>query len=156
VTRGIATALVVALAGAIGAAVADAGEQAAPTPRCFGAAARDPQAPCVNRALNRTAVPSPYAAALEPSEPCEPIERASPAACAFGAPGRRARTSVALLGDSHSTHWRAALAFLARKRQWHGVSINRNLCPFTLARTTSHARCKGWTRGVLRWLRNHP
>ncbi|HEV7808499.1 MAG TPA: SGNH hydrolase domain-containing protein [Solirubrobacteraceae bacterium] len=154
--RRVAAVLVAVLAGAIGAAVAAAGERATPTPACFGAAARDPQAPCVNRALNRTAIPSPYAAPLEPSEPCERIERASPPACAFGTPGRKARTSVVLLGDSHSTHWRAALAFVARRRRWHGVSINRNLCPFTLARTNRHDRCKGWTRGVLRWLRNHP
>jgi SGNH domain-containing protein len=156
VTRRIATALAAVLAAAIGVAVADAGERAVPTPACFGAAARDPRAPCVNHALSRTAIPSPYAAPLEPSEPCERIERAAPPACAFGTPRRTARTSVALLGDSHSTHWRAALAFLARRRQWHGVSINRNLCPFTLARTNHHDRCKGWTRGVLRWLRNHP
>lgn len=128
----------------------------APTPECFGAAARDPDKPCVNNALNRIAIPSPFDAPLEPSEPCERISRAFPPACAFGVPGRKARTTVALLGDSHSTHWRAAVAYVARRRRWHGVSMNRNLCPFTLARTNSHERCKGWTRGALRWLRNHP
>ena len=102
------------------------------------------------------AIPSPYDAPLEPSEPCEPIDQSSPPACSFGPPRKQALRSIALAGDSHSTHWRAAIAYLARKRQWHGISINRNLCPFTLARTTSHERCKGWTRGVLRWLRNHP
>jgi len=135
---------------------AAAGRIHAGTPACFGAAARDPQRPCSNHELDRTAIPSPYDAPLEPSEPCEPIERAQPSACSFGLSRERARRSVALAGDSHSTHWRAAIAYLARRRQWHGVSINRNLCPLTLARTTSHERCKGWTRGVLRWLRNHP
>ena len=131
-------------------------QAAAAYPACFGAASRDPQRPCSNPALSRTAIPSPYDAPLEPSEPCEPIDRSSPPACSFGPPRVRARRSVALAGDSHSTHWRAAIAYLARKRQWHGISINRNLCPFTLARTTSHERCRGWARGVLRWLRNHP
>lgn len=124
--------------------------------RCFGAAARDPERPCVNPELNRKVIPSPEDAPLQPSEPCERIERSEPPACAFGPPRRRSVRSVALIGDSHSTHWRAALAHVARKRRWHGISINRNLCPFTLARTTHHDRCKGWTGGVLRWLRNHP
>ena len=79
-----------------------------------------------------------------------------PPACAFGTPAAKAETTVALLGDSHSTHWRAAIAYLARKRQWHGVSMNRNLCPFTLARAKRYDRCKGWTRGALRWLGKHP
>jgi hypothetical protein len=126
------------------------------TPPCFGAAARDPAVPCVNRALNRIAIPSPYDAPLEPSEPCTRIERTSPPACAFGAPASMSARSVALMGDSHSTHWRAAIAYLARERRWHGVSLNRSLCPFTLAMTTHRARCRGWTRGALRWLRNHP
>jgi hypothetical protein len=126
------------------------------TPPCFGAASRDPATPCVNNALNRVAIPSPYDAPLEPSEPCQRIERIFPPACAFGTPAAKAETTVALLGDSHSTHWRAALAYVARRRRWHGVSMNRNLCPFTLARTKRHDRCKGWTRGALRWLRNHP
>jgi len=128
---------------------------AAAMPECFGAAARDAERPCSNPALDRMAIPSPDDALLEPSEACARIEQ-SPPACSFGPPAKTAIRSVALAGDSHSTHWRAAIAYLARKRQWHGVSINRNLCPFTLARTTSHERCKGWTRGVLRWLRNHP
>jgi hypothetical protein len=125
-------------------------------PACFGAASRDPAAPCVNNALNRVAIPSPYDAPLERSEPCNRIEHIFPPACAFGTPGATATTTVALLGDSHSTHWRAAVAYVARRRRWHGVSMNRNLCPFTLARTKRHGRCKGWTRGALRWLRNHP
>ena len=131
------------------------GERGAPMPKCFGAAARDPERPCVNPKLNRIAIPTPFQAPLEPSEPCARIRPAEPPACAFGPPRSDARRSVALIGDSHATHWRAALAYVARKRRWHGISINRNLCPFTLAKTTSHDRCKGWTRGVLRWLRNH-
>jgi len=143
-------------AGAADGPSVDAGARAAATPACFSAAARDPERPCANPALNRTAIPSPYDAPIEPSEPCERIERSSPPACSFGPARKQARRTVALAGDSHSTHWRAAIAYLARRRQWHGVSINRNLCPFTLARTTNHERCKGWTRGVLRWLRDHP
>src|SRR5215218_7782855 len=60
---------------------------------CFGAAARDLEKPCVNRALSFTAVPSPYNAPLEPSAPCTPIQT-SLAACAFGVPRRRAAATV--------------------------------------------------------------
>ena len=143
----------VVVAGALAALVVDGAR--GDVPRCFGAAARDPLAPCVNPQLTRTAIPAPADAPLQTSEPCVRIERATPPACAFGTPAKTAKTSVALLGDSHATHWRAALAYVARKRRWHGVSINRNLCPLTLARTRNPERCKGWTRGVLRWLRNH-
>jgi hypothetical protein len=125
---------------------------------CFGAAARDFEKPCMNRALSFTAVPSPYDAPLEPSAPCTPIQT-SLAACAFGVARRRAAATVALIGDSHSTHWRAALAVVAAARRWHGVSINRDNCPFTVAKTPRRAgknRCAGWTRRVVAWHRAHP
>ena len=131
---------------------------AARTPPCFGAAARDPEAPCVNNALNRVAIPSPYDAPLEPSEPCERIARIVPARVRVrDAAGREVRdersrcsaTVMRRIGGRPSRTSRAGAS-------WHGVSINRNLCPFTLARTNRHERCKGWTRGALRWLRNHP
>lgn len=76
--------------------------------------------------------------------------------CAFGVPRQNATSTVALIGDSHSTHWRAALAVVAGTKRWHGVSINRNSCPFISARSPASARCRGWTGSVLRWLRAHP
>jgi hypothetical protein len=130
--------------------------RAAATPPCFGAAARDPENPCVNRELNLTATPTPFDAPLQPSAPCTPIGHVSPRACAFGAPRRAAVSSVALLGDSHATAWRAAAAVVADDRRWHGVSITRNSCPFTFATTPGEGRCKGWVGSVLRWLRKHP
>jgi len=60
------------------------------------------------------------------------------------------------MGDSHSTHWRAALAVVAAAKRWHGVSINRNNCPFTFAITPGTGRCAGWAGSVVRWLRAHP
>jgi hypothetical protein len=124
-------------------------------PPCFGAAARDPEKPCVNRRLTFTAIPSPYDAPLEPSARCEPIDGVQPDACSFGPPRSKAVSSVALLGDSHATAWRAAVEVVAEANRWHGVSITRNNCPFTYARTPGKGRCKGWSGSVLRWLRNH-
>jgi hypothetical protein len=131
--------------------------RAAPTPRCFGAAARDRENPCtVARALRFVAVPTPYDAPLEPSAPCRPIASATPPACWFGAARAGAVSSVALLGDSHARSWRAAVAVVAHTKDWHGVSLDRHECPFTFAITPHVAGCRGWARRVVRWLRKHP
>ncbi len=129
--------------------------RAAASPKCFGAAARDAENPCVNRKLNLTAIPTPFNAPLEPSAPCKPIERASPSACAFGPSAKKAVSSVALLGDSHAMSWRAAVAVVADAKRWHGISITRNSCPYTFARTPGKGRCKGWSGSVRRWLKAH-
>jgi hypothetical protein len=147
------TALVaLACAGAVAVAIAPP-ELAFATPACFGAAARDPQNPCVNR--SRTVIPNVYDAPLQPSAPCDPIRGVSPAACSFGPPRAKAVWHVALLGDSHATAWRAAVAVVADANRWHGVSITRDNCPFTFARTPGKGRCKGWADRVRRWLGRH-
>lgn len=148
----------VALAGAMGSGRADARDaepSAAAGLSCFGAAARDPEHPCVNRKLSFVAIPAPYDAPLEPSAPCEPIEDVTPQACAFGPRASKSVSSVALLGDSHATAWRAAAAVVADAMRWHGISITRDTCPFTYAKTRAGKRCKGWPGSVRRWLQAH-
>jgi hypothetical protein len=101
-------------------------------------------------------VPSPEEALLQPSASCTPVRSLFPKVCAFGPPKETASSGVALMGDSHSTHWRAALAVVARRRNWFGLSINRNDCPFTYAtRTPGKGACRGWARSVVAWLRAH-
>ncbi len=146
--------LAAALAGATQAGSSPAA--AAGAPACFGAVARDQLNGCVNPALNFTAIPSPSDAVLEPSAPCALIQATAPEVCAFGVAQGQAAATVALMGDSHSTHWRAALAVVAAERRWHGVSINRNNCPFTFAVTPGKGRCRGWSGSVVRWLQRHP
>jgi hypothetical protein len=153
--RRVCAAMAGVLALGAGSAVPIAAGDAAKTPPCFGAAARDPEKPCVNRRLAFTAIPSPYDAPLEPSAHCEPIEGTQPNACSFGPRRAAAGGSVALLGDSHATAWRAAVEVVARANRWHGVSITRDSCPFTYAHTPGKGRCKGWPGSVLRWLRAH-
>ncbi len=121
---------------------------------CFGAAARDPEEPCVNRKLDFVAIPSPRDALLQPSAPCRLIQR-RPEVCGFGVGRKVAAPSVALVGDSHAVHWRAALAVVARKERWRGVTIYRSGCPFSVAKRPT-VRCGGWVRRVLRWLTDHP
>src|SRR3954447_6171995 len=80
-----------------------------PSPRCFGAAARDRAHPCSNAALRTAVVPTPRAARRLPNAPCDFVRAGVPFVCAFGTPADQAQRTVALLGDSHAVHWRAAL-----------------------------------------------
>ena len=49
---------------------------------------------------------------------------------------RDARQTVALIGDSHAVHWRAALQHVFKVHRWRGITIYRSQCPFTAARTS--------------------
>jgi hypothetical protein len=130
-----------------------------PPPRCFGAAARAPRHRCENPHLRLAIVPSPIDAAIEPNAPCRPLERVGLVApCGFGIdPAVR---SLALIGDSHAEHWRAAVEAVAEGEGRQGVSITRTSCPLTTARTElpepGRTDCARWNRAVPRWLAKHP
>lgn len=131
-------------------------------PACFGAAARDYEHPCSNPALKRTVVPAPADAVIQTNAPCTLIEqRGVLLACTFGARPSQAAGTIALIGDSHASHLRAALDVVALAKGWRGVSITRASCPFTRAATadvvtpTARARCARWKRDVSRWLSKH-
>ena len=124
-------------------------------PRCFGAASRDAAAPCRNAALADLVTPSPDAALLEPSEPCQPV-LVTPPVCTFGVPWGRSTDAFALVGDSHAVHWRAALTTVARRADWTGYSLTRSTCPYTLPVKASGGRCAGFAQSVLDWLTQHP
>ena len=129
-------------------------------PKCFGAAARDAANPCENPKLKYSVVPSPAAAAGRPNAPCTITAVTPMTICEFGVPRRKATATIALVGDSHAGHWRAAVAVTARRRGWHGISITRSGCP--LSRTVKELRrqliqpCIAWNRTVPRWLARHP
>ena len=126
-------------------------------PRCFGAAARASER-CANPALRLSVTPTPAQAPLETSSPCTPAPASVPPACAFGAPA--AAASVALLGDSHSVHWRAPLDVVAHAQRWRGVSLYHSRCPFTAAYSTlppaGATACQQWKLDVRHWLVEHP
>lgn len=128
-------------------------------PRCFGAASRDAAHPCHNAALDRSVAPTPARARRLPNARCEPVRVEVPFVCAFGAPAEAART-VALIGDSHAVHWRAALGPVAEAEGWHGVSLTRAGCPLSAARPILPQRllpdCLRWRRAVPAWLGEHP
>jgi hypothetical protein len=129
---------------------------------CFGAAARNPLVPCVDLTLRLTVFPTPDDAVLEPWSPCTPQPFAGLMyPCAFGAGGSQKPAAIALIGDSHAGHWRAAIDVVARAAGAPAVSITRTGCPLSKAEVVMATRdqaatCRRWNRDVLTWLAQHP
>ena len=130
--------------------------------RCFGAASRDRSKPCRNPKLARAVVPTPDNAVITPNIPCTPLKQIGLVIpCEFGVPAPDARTNVALIGDSHAAHWRAALEIVAQTAKWRGISVTRSGCPYTraVARLDPASRrqsCVRWNQEVPRWLAANP
>jgi hypothetical protein len=130
-------------------------------PRCFGAAARDLRRPCVNRRLRLVVTPTPDEAALIPNLACTRLALSEVLdQCVFGVAAADARETIAMIGDSHAAHWRAAVAVVARARRWRVLEIARPHCPLSLAVPDSgepiSSDCGRWNREVIAWLREHP
>ena len=129
-------------------------------PRCFGAASRDPMKPCSNRALRLMVVPTPLEAANRPNSPCRFTQTRPFHVCAFGVPRAKATDTIALVGDSHASHWRAGLDVVAHANGWYGLSITRSGCPFSQTvkelRKPLIAPCVRWNRQLPRWFAKHP
>jgi hypothetical protein len=116
----------------------------------------------VNPALRLQVVPTPAEARARGNLACG-LSRFDGALhlCGFGVRPAHARETVALVGDSHASHWRAALDVVARRRGWAGISLAHAACPLS---TTIYAalpspdrgRCLAWNRQVRRWLAAHP
>src|SRR3954466_12598771 len=126
-------------------------------PHCFGAAARGPGT-CANPALRLRVTPTPQDAPLQTSSPCTPVPASVPETCTFGAPDLT--PTVALLGDSHSVHWRAPLDIVAKAQRWRGITLYRSSCPFTAGYSTlipeQAAACQQWKADVRAWFAQHP
>ncbi len=129
--------------------------------RCFGAASRDPLRRCVNGKLRTAIVPPPEDAIFSQNSPCTPLSfEGVLGPCEFGVPAGSARGTVALVGDSHASHWRAALEVVAQRKRWRGVSITRSGCPLMFAVTqlkpARRAECIQWNGQVPEWFAKHP
>lgn len=132
-------------------------------PSCFGAAARDRVVPCTNPGLRLTVRPAPEDALIAPNAPCVQATAltAVPFVCAFGArPGETTGETIALLGDSHAAHWRAALDPVARATGRPGLSVTRSSCPYsplpTLLPEPARSQCLRWVAAIPRWFTAHP
>ena len=130
-------------------------------PSCFGAAARDAAHPCRDARLAKKVVPTPADARERPNAPCTITEKQGTVqVCAFGARAGKATGTIALVGDSHASHWRAALAPIARKNGWRGLSLTHTSCPFSKAERKLEepirSRCALWKRQLTAWFHRHP
>ena len=138
----------------------EAGAASAKQPRCFGAPSRDTVKPCRNPALDLKVFPTPDDALLYPNAECEPEYGSVPYQCRFGEPADQANGTVALLGDSHATHWRGALLKVAEEYGWHGISMTRSGCTFSTAEPVLPGKlkqeCIDWREQVYTWFTQHP
>ena len=159
--RRLTLSVAVALAGVAAGTLATTDTGAQSEPPCFGAAARDPATPCSNPDLRFRVIPSPTFAPILPNAPCTPIRsRSQPNVCWFADSRAAAKSSIALLGDSHASAWRGAVAVTARALHAHGLTIRHSSCAFTMA-TRAAAKsdqkaCARWVNSVLRWFVRHP
>lgn len=134
-------------------------------PPCFGAASRDPYHTCHNRNLDLAVIPTPREAQIVPNAPCYPLAERTPLehlinACIFGVREGATDGTIALVGNSHAAHWRAAVAVVADSLDWYGVSITRSSCPFLVGTVElpepKRAQCIRWHKAVVTWFRLHP
>jgi len=124
-------------------------------PRCYGAASRDAAKPCVNHQLDRRVTPTPEDAAITPNVACTP--QGVEDACAVGA---ATGETVAVLGDSHAAHWRAAMDYVGKQQGWHVLEFARPHCPFSFAVPASTeagaADCVPYNQRLIAWLQANP
>jgi peptidoglycan/LPS O-acetylase OafA/YrhL len=130
-------------------------------PKCFGAAARAPHRTCAVGTLSRSVVPTPVQAPKMDNAPCEIVEtQGRVRVCAFGAAAAPGVRTVALIGDSHASHWRSAMAVLVKAKGWRGLSITHTSCPYSAATAVidepGRTECVQWKRDVAKWLGQHP
>ena len=126
---------------------------------CFGAATR---AGCHDPRLRHVVLPTPAEARRLPNAACTTVERSEYLnVCEFGADPGHAAGTIALVGDSHAGHWRAALETVAQAQRWHGLSMTHTGCPLSKARRNLEGaerfrRCVEWKRSVFAWFQRHP
>jgi hypothetical protein len=129
--------------------------------RCFGAAARIASRRCGSARVQSEVVPTPAQARDRANAPCTIIETRGPLrVCEFGAPAATASDTIALVGDSHAAHWRAAVEVAAKAKNWRGLSITLSGCPYsTITRVLPEplpTLCRERNREVPQWFADHP
>ena len=102
----------------------------------------------------------PATVALENTNPVFPgcqadLDAPKDASCTLGRT-EGAQGTIAVVGDSHATHWFSALDAWGRANDWRVVTHTRSSCPFTTARRTlpdepdaRYQRCADGNRRIL-------
>jgi hypothetical protein len=105
--------------------------------------------------LKHVVVPSVENAPLVPVGFCNRPDGVGTAdICAFGATPATARGTIALIGDSHATALRPAIAYVATAMDWAGLSYVHNGCGFSdaLMADATATECYSWSQAVSSWL----
>jgi hypothetical protein len=128
--------------------------------QCVGAKERDPHRRCTSN-LNPTMSPKKDDIGLAPATvDCRPTSEKPEPVCTFGAPAGHAKATIALAGDSHALHWRAAVEVVANAKHWRGYSVTTAACPYSAVVEFLpgglREQCINWYRDARRWLRAHP
>ena len=131
--------------------------------QCSGPEALDPTNECESVAGSGPLVPPPEVVMLQNSRPpyrgCQQsILPADLRECSIGSRDPRPERVVAIVGDSHATHWFAAFDQLGRERNWKVLTYVKASCPATTARRvlpdeqTEEAAlsCRAWGSDVRR------
>jgi hypothetical protein len=117
------------------AAVAAAQESAA---QCVGPRALDPDADCDPVSGSGELVPPPEVVVQQNVKPAysrcqQSITTPSIKTCTIGSADANPVRTIAVVGDSHATHWFTALDQLGRERNWKVLTYAKASCPMTTA-----------------------
>lgn len=160
------TALALVVAAAAAAPAVAAATDASGSEACRGARAMDRS--CTGSLQRRDVFPSVPAAAADlwravydPATVCRGglFDAGGFEACRVGVEPSAARRHVAVIGDSHSAHWRPGLDIVARERGWSVTSLYGSACDFTaLTRYGGNNApyCRRMREGVPEWLSARP
>jgi len=119
---------------------------------CFGAPAMENRAKCPHAltalpvaAITKTDAP------WAPAPGCRGVDSEPSELICYWGTGTPSRV-VALVGDSHAEHWRAALHRIAKAKNWQVIEMFAGGCPATYARSVLFERrsrdgavCPSWT-----------
>jgi hypothetical protein len=113
------------------------------------------------RAQGPAAGPAPPVSKVEQNGTCRNFRREEGVSvCDFGVAPEQAARNVALVGDSHASHWRAALDEVANERGWRGLSVTHTSCPFSKATKLlpepTRSGCVRWASALPGFFAGHP
>lgn len=131
-------------------------------PDCLGAASKAPDGVvCVNPDLATVLLPSADLASHDsPSlllpEFCQGTKAADAKPKPCNLTGKTSEVKIAMIGDSHSAQYMAAMMSLAKKNNWQVVSFSKGGCPLSYAERSHDAvlkaACKKWVAAAVKQL----
>jgi hypothetical protein len=126
---------------------------------CLGAASNAPDGTlCENSQLKKTLIPSVELASRDnPSlflpDSCQGTNAADSVPMPCNLTGSKSAVKIALVGDSHSAQYMAAMMALAIKNDWQVISYSKGGCPLSYAQRVHDVvlkdACKKWVANAV-------